>query len=172
MIRKAIIEQQMSPCLYRIRIPELNGVPGYVFDTPFEQLQIATVCAPPNQLPNYIEGDIVFIAYEKDEDPVIIGKLLTEKEDNTYQDISVNSLNIQGEVQIGDTTKEDLNNLSGTEGNIQEQINNILEKLNSLIQNIKQGGGGGGTSYEAGFGIDITNNVISLDVPYAEENSF
>lgn len=71
-------------------------------------------------MPNYIEGDIVFIAYEKDEDPVIIGKLLTEKEDNTYQDISVNSLNIQGRVQIGDTTKEDLNNLSGTEGNIQE----------------------------------------------------
>jgi len=149
MIRKAIIEEAISPTLYRIRIPELNGVKGYVFDTPFDQLQTATVCAPPNQIPNYLVKDVVFIAYEKDEDPVIIGKLLTDKEDNTLPDVAFNSLKVNGEFKMGNTLTKDINNLSETKGNIQKQIDNISSLLESV------GGGGGGGSSDVGM-LDTT----------------
>ena len=79
MIRKAIIEEAISPTSYRIRIPEIDGVRGYVFDTPFQRLRVAPVCCPPNQLPNFLVGDVVYVAYERNEDPVIIGKLITNK---------------------------------------------------------------------------------------------
>ena len=139
MIQKAIIEMISSPTTYKVRIPELNGVRGFVHSTPTKYLQDATVCAPPNAIPNYVEGDIVYVAYERDEDPVIIGKLITDKPDNTFQNIKLNNLSINGEINIGNTSRNDLLNLSNTSGNLQEQISNISSLLDgyNIIEQLK-----------------------------------
>ena len=144
MIQKAIIEQATSPTTYRVRIPEVDGVYGYVYSTPTSELPIATVVSPPNMVPNYIEGDVVYVAYERGEDPVIIGKLLSPKPDNTFANINLQNVEIHGEILVGNTTRQDILNLSGTTGNIQEQINNISANVEAIA--ISGGGGGGGGS--------------------------
>lgn len=129
MIQKAIIEMASSPTTYKIRIPEVDGVRGFIQSTLSDDLPEATICSPPNAIPNYIEGDVVFVAYEVGETPVILGKLFTTKDDNTFQDVKLNNLSVNGEISIGDTSRSDLLNLSSTRGNIQEQI----DAVNSLI---------------------------------------
>lgn len=132
MIQKGIIELVSSPTTYKVRIPEIHGVKGYIHSTPTNELQDATVCAPPNSIPNYVDGDIVYVAYERGEDPVILGKLFTTKDDNTFQDVNLNNLSVKGDITIGDTTREDVLNLSGTSGNIQEQIDNLTATVESI----------------------------------------
>lgn len=55
-----------------------------------------------------------------------------------------------------------------------DYIYKITHKSNNTItlDKIAFSGGGGGTTYTAGNGIDITNGVISVDLDSAENNSF
>ena len=47
--------------------------------------------------------------------------------------------------------------------------NELVNKVNEVIDNL--GGGGGGGSYTAGTGIDITNDVISVDTTVIAQQS-
>lgn len=171
MVRKAIIEQAVSPTSYKVRVPEIDGVKGYVFGTSFDDLPIAYVCAPPNAIPNYLVGDVVYIAYERNEDPVILGKLVTTKEDNTYQDVALHNLSVYGDVNINGVKSSDITNLIDSRTNIQAQI----DEINTTIE------GGVGTEVIANptpFGPDYDIiSKIRIDgqdyviEPYAETQS-
>lgn len=148
MVRKAIIEQAVSPTSYKVRVPEIDGVKGYVFGTSFDDLPIAYVCAPPNAIPNYLVGDVVYIAYERNEDPVILGKLVTTKEDNTYQDVALHNLSVYGDVNINGVTSGDITNLIDSRTNIQAQIDEI------------------NTTIEGGVGTEVIANPTPFGPDY------
>ena len=140
MLTRGIIEDVLSPYKVKVRIPLLHRMDSANIATTTEDLNTATICSMPNCYINPQVGDIVFVAFEDNTyyKAVILGHLSRAAMTNTYGDFSMNSLLVNSsaklpeETTIGSITSEELLMLSGLEGNIQKQLNNIKEQIEQL----------------------------------------
>lgn len=115
----------------------------------------ATLCYQPEHLNSYNVGDVVFVSFEDNDKskPVILGKLylgnsqIESRTNDIVQDLKVtHNAKLPKDTTIGDISGEELERLF-------RDVANNGYKIDE----------GGGSNYSAGTGIDITNNVISVD---------
>ncbi len=118
-------------------------------------IMYATLLYTPGSENGYRVGDIVYISFENNQmgNPIILGKLFlntTQDVPNTASIIGDN-LNISGKATLPKDTK------------IGEVTGNEIEKLFRLVSNNTNLIDGKSGEYTGGTGIDITNDVISID---------
>lgn len=165
MVTKAIIEQIIDKYHARVRIPSINKIEGSPSSTPFNELYIASVCCSIGSKPCLKNGDIVFVSFEDNsfDLPVIIGQLFREDStgisDQYFGTLDVSlTCDLPEETTIGNVTKSDLNNLTGTKANIQGQLDYLKDSINSNIKDLK--------AY-----VDKKDSVLDNRITYVE-NSF
>lgn len=148
MLTKGIVETLVDEFTAKVRIPIYNGVKTSRDFTPDADLNNATICATNNTANIIHEGDIVYVSFEDNDisKPVILGLLHRASESsniNNMQDYNVRILNVNStaklthDTYIGNITPTDINNLFGTKGNIQDQINTCDNRLTTLEQSIQ-----------------------------------
>jgi hypothetical protein len=151
MITKAIIEQVLDKHTVRIRIPILDNVIDSSTGSSIENCQTATECTLPNFSYNFKVGDIVFVDFEENnlDSPVVIGYLTNvskQKTDGELLSITVESdALLPKDTEIGNVKKEEIECLSGTTNNIQNDIDSIsnnnfstdLKKINEKTESLQ-----------------------------------
>ena len=143
MITKGIIEELISPYEVKVRIPTLDRVTTSSLATSTENLNIATICTLPNCYINLQVGDVVFVGFEDNTyyKAVILGHLSREAA-QPYVDITVGnfiaktSVTLPRATTIGTISSEELQSLKGAKDNLQNQIDNILERLEIIKEYI------------------------------------
>lgn len=140
MITKGIVEEILTPYKARVRLPLLDGIKESRQGVITSDLGVATVCSLPNSSNNISEGDVVFVGFE-DMDlgkPIILGHLFKEYSNSTMVDLVLRKLTttsttkLSEETSIGNVSSHDIKMLQGTRFNIQNQIDNLNERLSKL----------------------------------------
>ena len=137
MVTKGIITEIINKYQARVRIPIYNKAEDSPTATPNNELSIGPVCTLSGIAPNISVGDVVIVAFEQDvfTEPIILGLLYREDSSKGFSDIRAAELNVATEATlprkttIGDVTSDDLNNLIGLRGNIQNQIDNVNDRV-------------------------------------------
>ena len=140
MITKGIIEAVLSPYEVKVRIPTLDSVRASSLSTSTENLNTATICTLPNCYTNLKVGDVVFVGFEDNTyyKAVILGHLVRDSGDLPYADVKFGNLvartsaKLPQETKIGNVTSKELSSLQGTRDNLQKQLDNIHDKIDSL----------------------------------------
>lgn len=141
MFTRAIVESVVDNQHIKIRIPLLDRVSSSSIHTKSDDLNTATVCTLSNCHPNIRPGDVVFVTFEETDtskDAVIVGYLYRDKETETYCDLILNNLEVKSkctfplDTSIGEVTGKELAMLSGINGNIQKQIQQLWDKFDLL----------------------------------------
>lgn len=145
MITKGIIEEIINTYQARIRIPMYDGLENTKQSTLNKDLSIASISVISNLHNPVNVGDIVFVGFEDNDigKPIILGTLYKEVME-TKTNLKLNSLisdnlNILNSTilpyntQIGSITNKEIASLSGIKNNIQEQINELENKINNII---------------------------------------
>ena len=140
MVTKAIVEQIVTPYSIKVRIPLFDSIIGQKGATQTIYLNEASICSLPNTLNQVNIGDIVYVAFEDNDisKPVIIGHLYKDSADATYYDLSVRIFNTTSNTHlckdtwIGDVNPEEINMLKGVNANLQNQLDDIKERLTNL----------------------------------------
>ena len=140
MIYRAIIEKVVDRYTAKIRIPLIHRTSQSVEYTPIEKLPEAKICTLPSTHANIKVGDIVLIAFENSDmtKPVIIGYLYKESFNDTAISPTLNSLKVQLDTKlsrdtyIGEVSPDEISSLIGVKENIQQQINQLTNKLNTI----------------------------------------
>lgn len=146
MITKAIVEALVDRHKVRVRIPILDRVSSSNVHTKTEDLNIATICTLPSCHPNLQPGDVVFVAFEDSDqrNAVVLGHLYRQNMTDTYSDIVLNSLKVNGEctltkdTTIGNISYTQLSTLTGIKDNIQNQLNSTNEKVDTTYHLLKE----------------------------------
>ena len=142
MITRAIVEQIVSPYQLRVRIPLIDRSKNSSAATKTEDLTIATVCSLPRTNINLQPGDVVFVAFEDNQetDVVILGTLYRETLTETLMDqtlgglVVTNFATLPPNTSIGDVSSSAIKSLKGADNlNIKEE----LDRLNIEIQQLK-----------------------------------
>lgn len=144
MITKAIVEEVISPYQVKIRVPLLDREGASPLSTSSDNLNVATICCLPNCYMNIQVGDVVFVAFEDNTyyKAVILGHLSRAAMTSTYADVHFRNLIVEDSATlpsntcIGDVSMSDILSLKGTSENIQQQIDDIREQLNSLLDRL------------------------------------
>lgn len=138
MITKGIVEEIISPYEVRVRIPILDRSPTSSIATSTENLNIATICALPNCYINLQVGDVVFVGFEDNTyyKAVILGHLCREASSTTYADLILGNLTVKDSVRLGEVTQFEINQLIGVRDNLQNQIDNLSEKIDLIQQKL------------------------------------
>ena len=139
MITKGIIEEIVAKYRAKVRLPIYEGMPQssdvYVRSN---DLSTATICTLPSCEPNFQKGDVVFVAFEDNDlgKTIILGMLYCESSKKSTSSLGLNSLVVDVDTHlseattIGDVASDDIQNLKGTKGNIQKQIDEIQIQIN------------------------------------------
>lgn len=146
MITKGIVEEILSPTQIKVRIPLLHQSKDASMHTSTKELPTASICTLPSIMPNIKLGDIVWVSFEDRDSgkPIILGYLPIEKNGKTLTDIKTDSIVVNGssslgyDTKIGDVTSSEIQYLRGLRGNIQGQLDVLIDG----------GGGGGGQSHD------------------------
>lgn len=134
MITKGIILDRKDN-LYKVRIPIYHGIANSANFTKDEDLPYISANVIPGLITPFEKDDIVFISFEEEElsKPIIIGNLHlltnTDRTESTLQlsHLKVNkTIKLSEQTSIGNVTSTNISHLKGTNKNIQEQFNNIL----------------------------------------------
>lgn len=159
MITRALIQECISPFMYKVRIPIFDRIEEATHHTSNENLLTAVASINKGCNNQFQVGDIVFIAFENNdlESPVIIGHLYREAllDDKLGPVINAKNLNITGNTtlststQIGDINYQKLFYLKQVNQDIQTSLNSITSDIDILQNNM------------ANF-----NHVYSLDSDY------
>ena len=140
MITKGIVEEILSDSLFRVRVPVFNKAKSSPTSTPTEDLPVGVVCAPAGVTANLRVGDIVFIGFEDNNisKPIILGYLNKTGETSSLCDMLMSVIdvsikaNLPSDTTIGSVTPFEIGCLSGSEDNLQWQINLIKQRLDNL----------------------------------------
>ena len=174
MVTKGIITELVGTTQAKVRIPLYDKASSAVDATPDSELSVAIMCTFPGGAPNYSVGDVVIIAFEQDiyDEPVIIGLLFTGNLDKTFTDMNIgrltvnNSARLPHDTYIGTISPFDIQNLAGTRGNLQNQIDDLTA------------GGGGGSGRvpqpaivgQAIVGLDYVHDPIGYHIDAENRN--
>lgn len=147
MITKAIVEEILSPYQVKVRVPTLDRAASTVLATDTDSLNIATICSLPNCYINVQVGDIVFVGFEDNTyyKAVILGHLSRKAMCESYADITLGNLvvnataNLPSETHIGSVTPSDLTNIISTKENVQKQIDDLRDKIDTIFELLKGG---------------------------------
>ena len=140
MIQKAVIKN-INNNIFTIRIP--------IFETAGSNTEYTTearLCYEPGNLQSYNINDVVFVAFENDEinDPVIIGKLFTGKEEVSTTFSKNSALTVTGQTVLSENTKigkltyDDLYNLVQKVNLINDILSNTIKDLDTISKDIEQ----------------------------------
>lgn len=139
MITKGIVQEIIDPYNIKLRLPILDGTDYSSEGIPNEYLNTAIVCLPPKTQYNFEIGDVVIVGFEDDDlsKPIIIGCLFKQDGNTSTIDIQAQELSTTNAIlgkntYIGNVTPKEISSLEGVTGNIQLQINHILELIESL----------------------------------------
>lgn len=140
MITKAVIEKVISSTSVKIRIPIFNKAKYASGATPTDELPVSAVCTLPGCYVNPREDDIVIVAFEEDDfaRPIIVGYLFTSNASSTLCDMILSSLIVKRncilskDTQIGNVSALDIENIQGSTGNLQQQINILEQRISAL----------------------------------------
>lgn len=142
MITKGIIQEIIDPYNIKLRLPTLDGADYSSEGISDEYLSTAIVCLPPKIKYNFEVGDVVIVGFEDDDlgKPIIIGCLFKQDGNTSNIDIQAQSLystntTLGKNTYIGNVKPDEIKALEGITGNIQAQINYILELIQSLKNN-------------------------------------
>lgn len=143
MITKGIIEDIVSPYEVKVRIPLLDRSSTSSLSTATENLNSATICTLPNCYMNLQIGDIVFVGFEDNTyyKAVILGHLSREASTSTYVDLSMRNLTVldsaklPSSTSIGELTAEKIQDLIGLKDILQQQIDELLKRIEKLESN-------------------------------------
>lgn len=142
MICRGIVEKILSNYQVAVRIPLIHQSYNSPQSTKTSGLPTSSICTIPGAHPNIQVGDIVIVGFENNDEgkPIILGYLYKEQLSNTALSLLLRSLEVSGSTKlpsdttIGSVSKLDLENLSGTKGNLQKQIDNLKDRLYALEQ--------------------------------------
>lgn len=139
MIRRAIVEQVVSPFRVKVRIPEVDRAKKSSQHISNDELDELTVCVPAGWHPNFQIGDIVIVSYDifSPDESVIIGFLYKENlksisEVDVTQLIVSSYASLPQNTTIGNVTAQQLQDLTGVRDNIQKQLDSLQEQINQL----------------------------------------
>lgn len=158
MIQKAYIvsQSEKEPNKFKVRIPVIHGLSTTPSSTRDEDLPYATVCGIDGIIGVFHPGDVVFVGFENGEfgTPVILGQLMlnlgrpvTEEasKKRITTDAKFSSLTVSGhensatpiarlpeDTEIGDVTSFEIASLSGVRKNLQAQIDELSESIQSI----------------------------------------
>ena len=141
MIYRAIIEQVIDKYTAKIRIPVIHRSTMSAQHSKLESLPIAKICTLSNSHPNIKTGDIVAVAFENGDStkPIIIGYLYLEENlksngiSTTMSSLQVTEeAKLSEETSIGSVSSENIKQLKGATKNIQQQLNEIITRLDDL----------------------------------------
>lgn len=139
MIRRAIVEQVVTPFRVKVRIPEVDRAKKSSQHISTDELDELTVCVPAGWHPNFQIGDVVIVSYDvfSPDESVIIGFLYKENlesvsELDITQLIVSSYANLPKNTVIGDVTANQLHSLTGVRDNIQKQLDSLQEQINQL----------------------------------------
>ena len=139
MIRRAIVEEVVTPFRVKVRIPEVDRAKKSSQHISTAELDESTVCVPAGWHPNFQIGDIVIVSYEvfSPDESVIIGFLYKENlksvsELDITQLIVSSYASLPKNTIIGDVTATQLHSLTGVRDNIQKQLDSLQEQINQL----------------------------------------
>lgn len=171
MVTKGIITELVGSTQAKVRIPIYDRASSALDATPDSELSKAIICTFPGATPNYSVGDVVIVAFEQNiyTEPVIIGLLFTNAERKTFTDLNVGKLGVFTSARlpkntyVGTTTPFDLQNLAGTRGNIQNQIDTLVNTVNQRTSRPAIVG-------EAIVGTDYVYDVIEYYIEPEDNN--
>ena len=139
MITKAIVEEIIDKYTIRVRIPSIDRVKESSVHTASNKLKTAIISTLPNCSPNVRPGDIVIVANEDtEEELIILGYLYRSKITDTLADLIlselkiVNNASLPEDTTIGNVTSSNIRCLEGVRTNIQEQLDYVMDELNSI----------------------------------------
>lgn len=145
MITRAIVEQIVSPYQIRVRIPLIDRSKDSSAATKTEDLTIATVCSLPRTDINLQPGDVVFVAFEDNQetDVVILGTLYRETLTETLMNqtlgglVVTNFATLPHNTSIGDVSPNALKSLKGADNlNIKEELDRLTIEIQQLKNKI------------------------------------
>lgn len=139
MIRRAIVEEVVTPFRVKVRIPEVDRAKKSSQHISTAELDELTVCVPAGWHPNFQIGDIVIVSYDifSPDESVVIGFLYKENlksvsELDITQLIVSSYASLPKNTIIGDVTATQLHSLTGVRDNIQKQLDSLQEQINQL----------------------------------------
>lgn len=140
MLALGIVEQINDEYSVKVRIPILHRAKTDVNATPTELLPDATICTFSKSNPNYLEGSVVVVGFDRNDltAPIIIGELMTDKENNNETSIELSFLKVNENCQlpsgtsIGVVTPHDISCLEGVRVSIQKQLDDLQERVSAL----------------------------------------
>lgn len=141
MLTRGIIDSIIDKTTVRVRIPLLNNADFVSGHTLAEDLPIAKFCTLPRCDLNVKIGDVVIVGFETNDftKPIILGYLYGAAENANPVTLIARSLyvenvtNLPENTSVGMITKSELNNLTNSESNLQDQLN----KAYTLIANLQ-----------------------------------
>ena len=144
MLALGIVEKVNSIYSVKVRIPILHRAKSDVNATPEELLPDATICTFSNSYPNYTEGCVVVVGFDRNDltSPIVLGELMTDKQESNTTDIKSGTLRVEDtctlpyNTQIGSVSSHDIECVRGTKVNIQKQIDDIEERVRALEEEI------------------------------------
>lgn len=145
MVTRGIIEQMITPYLFKVRLPLLNSMNLSSQNTLVEDLNTAVACTVPHVNYGLHVGDVVFVAFEENEfgKPVIIGCLFRENMGANYLDVDASTIkasvnaSLPVDTVIGEIDYSNLKCLKGSKENIQNQIDLLLQRIINLEEKVK-----------------------------------
>lgn len=140
MLALGIVEKINSEYSVKVRIPVLHRASSDVNATPTDQLPDATICTFVNSYPNYEEGSVVVVGFDRNDltSPIVLGNLLTEKENGSVGEMSLGFLTVIEKCQlpenthVGSVSPYDIKCLEGSKVNLQKQIDDLEQRVSEL----------------------------------------
>ena len=141
MITKGIVESIISKYSVKVRLPILDGIKESKGSVPTNDLSEATICTMPNGECNLSVGDVVFVGFEDNDigRPVVLGCLYREVADDLVEsssaDLTLRKLTTTSTTSLSEMTSigivkpEEIKTLSGARFNIQNQLDNLDERI-------------------------------------------
>lgn len=168
MVTKGVVEEIIG-YKAKVRLPIFDDIASSSTSIKSKDLSSATLCSLANADYALSIGDVVYVAFEDNDNdkPVILGHLYREKKTNTTPGLSLSTLSttsttkLSEETYIGNVSPLEIKYLTGTTSNIQDQI----DKLSDRINNISISGGSGGS-------IDLSDITDRIDILEYQASSF
>lgn len=140
MLALGIVERVVDEYTVKVRIPILHRSPSDVNATPTDLLPDASICTFSKSYPNYIEGCVVVVGFDRNDltAPIILGELMTDKDIGNETGMRLTSLEVNGsctlpiDTSVGEVNSHDISCIKGTRVNIQSQLDNLEERISAL----------------------------------------
>lgn len=144
MVTKGIVEKIIDTYTVKVRMPIFDAIKEAKNGVKTEDLSTAIICTLPNSSNVVSVNDVVFVAFEDDDysKPIIIGHLFREALTDTKLNVNFGTLTtssttrLNKDTYIGEVRPNEIQALLGVKENIQNQLDDLYEKLESIIESL------------------------------------